>query len=73
MVFFVPKSSEISWGVCVPSSCSREEVSKVLKEKILKLTNLPEMYWKVEIRDGNCSVRDKNWLKNLSIGQKLAM
>lgn len=72
-VHFVPKSSEISWGVCVPSSCSSEEISSVLKQKIIEVTEIPELYWRVEIRHGNCQVENKNWIQNLSLGEKLAM
>lgn len=69
----MPKSSEISWGLCVPSSCSSDEVSSFLKQKIVEVTNIPKVYWKVQIETGNCRVRDENWIRNMTIEEKLAM
>lgn len=70
---FVPKSSEIYWGLCVPSSCSSAEVSGMLKSHISLKTNIPEFYWKVKVKHGMCQVRDENWMGNLSFTEKLAM
>lgn len=73
MVHFVPKSSEISWGFCVPSSCSSEDISSVLKMKIVEITNIPDSYWKVKVRDGNCQVKDERWIRNLTAKEIAAM
>jgi hypothetical protein len=51
----------------------REEVSSVLRQKIIELTKIPEAYWKVEVKDGNCQVKDENWIEKLTKQEKLAM
>lgn len=70
---FIPKSSEVYWGLCVPSSCSSEDVSNALKSHISMNTNIPEFYWKVKAKKGMCQVTDDEWTKKFSFGEKLAL
>lgn len=68
---FIPKTSEVYWGLCVPSSCSNEEVSNALKSFISIKTNISEFFWKVKAKDGMCQIKDKHW--SLNRGEKSAL
>lgn len=55
----MPKSSEVKWAVCVPSSCKSEDVRKIVEkdfEKYLKDLKI-EAEIKIEVREENCQVK----------------
>lgn len=51
--------------MCVPSSCTNEEVSLALKDQLVEATRIPEANWRVEVKRGMCQVRDDQWIQNL--------
>lgn len=69
----VPKTSEVHWGLCVPSTCTHEEVQLVLSELLNDFTNHTGIKFDVEVLENMCQVKNENWMSQLSIGTKIAM
>lgn len=70
---FIPKSSESYWGLCVPSSCTNEEVSLALRDQLVESTRISEANWQVEVKQGMCQLKDDHWLQNLDSKVIIAM
>lgn len=67
----VPVSTSIKWALCVPSSCSHQEVKAVLQEELLKVFGNTEISAEVDVKENMCQVKDSE--RGMNFGAKLAM
>lgn len=66
-----PKSSEIKWAICVPSTCDTEDIKKILTDDLdQQLKNLP-ITIDLQLRDEMCQV--KNDEKSMDFETKVVM
>lgn len=69
----IPKTSEIHWALCVPSSCSYQDIETSLQQKLKKIFNESSIEITVEVRENMCQVADKNWTSKIEIGSYISM
>lgn len=67
----IPKTSEIHWALCVPSTCTYKEVELVLKEKLQSFFNNSDVHLEVQVRENMCQVKEEN--SSLDFGAKIAL
>lgn len=68
----IPKTSQIHWALCVPSTCTFKEVEFVLHEKLKNFFNTSNLQLDVQVRENMCQVKaDEN--SSLDFGTKAAM
>lgn len=67
----VPKTSQINWGLCVPSTCTPKEVEIVLGEKLRNFFNDSNVSIDVRVEESMCQVKTEN--VKYDFGTKAAM
>lgn len=68
----MPRFSTISWGICVPSSCSHEEVEESLRSYLSNFTEGTGVEFRISVDEDMCQVSDRNWVRNLDRGTLIA-
>lgn len=53
----MPKTSQVNWGFCIPSSCSHQELELILKEKLDNFFNSSAIDVKVQVRKNMCQTK----------------
>lgn len=61
----VPRDSEIRWGLCVPSTCTPEEIEITLQDTLKSISDQSGINMAVEVRKSQCYVQDDNWVFDL--------
>ncbi|KAG5684658.1 hypothetical protein PVAND_013876 [Polypedilum vanderplanki] len=69
----VPKWSTINFGVCVPSSCSSQDIEIAIKHFTKVFTNGTGIQLSVRVESEMCHVNDDEWMSKLDIGTKIAI
>lgn len=69
----VPRFSTINWAVCVPSSCTANDVELVIKDYMTRFTDTTGLSVKVKVEGEMCQVKDVNWIKNLDQSTKTVL
>ena len=67
----VPKTSQLNWGLCIPSKCTHKEVENVLSEKLKNFFNESGIKMRVQVRENMCQVEENT--EKISFGTKAAM
>lgn len=65
VIFVVPRSSEIHWGLCVPSACTPQEIEFSLLQSLENVLEKTGIQVEVQVKDDQCSIRDDNWIFKL--------
>lgn len=68
----IPKTSEIHWALCVPSSCTFQEVEAVLNDKLQNFFDDPAIVIEVQVKENMCQVKS-NWASQISAGSIISM
>lgn len=69
----VPRWSTINFGICVPSSCTSEDIEIALKHYTEAFTNGTGFLLKVRVESEMCYVKDDKWMSNLDLGTTIAV
>jgi hypothetical protein len=69
----VPRYSTINFALCIPSSCSHEDVEIATKHFVNKFTNGTGIEVKIRVDEKMCQVKETEWIENLTQGTKIAM
>lgn len=69
----VPRFSTINWAVCVPSSCTPNDVELVIKDYVARFMQDTGINVKVKVDKEMCQVKDINWIENLDSNTKIAL
>ncbi|CRK96891.1 CLUMA_CG009993, isoform A [Clunio marinus] len=67
----VPKTSQIQWAFCIPSTCTHEELQHVLQQKLKTFINSSMINFDVEVKKEMCQIREES--KKYDLGTKLAL
>ncbi|KAL7028534.1 hypothetical protein ACKWTF_005883 [Chironomus riparius] len=69
----VPRYSTINFGVCVPSSCSSNDVEIAMKHYTESFTDGTGVKLAVRVESEMCYVNDYEWMSKLDLGTKIAI
>ena len=69
----IPKTSEIHWALCVPSSCSHNEVEDVLRQMLTDFIDDTSIIMTVEVRENMCQIKDTEWTSKIENGTMISM
>lgn len=69
----VPRYSTMNWAVCVPSSCSHNDVELSLKHFIESYTNGTGISIEIRVAEEMCQEKNVHWLTSLDRGTKTAV
>jgi len=69
----VPRFSTINFGVCVPSSCSSNDVEIAMKHYTESFTDGTGVKLAVRVETEMCYMSDNEWMSKLDLGTKIAM
>lgn len=73
VTWIVPRSSEIRWGLCVPSACTANDVELAYSEFIKSICNGSEIEFEVEVKSNQCQTHGDDWISSLDYATKLTM
>lgn len=65
--FIVPRTSEVHWGLCVPSVCAPKEVEIALNELLTTVVEESGIKFEVEVRSNQCHAKHDDWLCRLDL------
>ena len=65
--------SELQWGLCLPSSCTPEEISRLLKQQVSTMFKATDFKLEVKVKPEMCQVKNDNWVKDMSSSSKFVM
>lgn len=69
----IPKLSNHFWAVCVPSTCSHVDVELAVQKTFSQYIGEYISSMKLEVKEGNCQMRNENFWNNLTFGNLVAM
>lgn len=76
VTWIVPRSSEIRWGLCVPSISTTHDVKLAYNEFINSICNGSEIEFEVEVKSNQCQsvwTDDDDWISSLDYATKATM
>lgn len=68
----VPRFSTVNWGVCVPSTCTHQEVEDSMRHYLSNFTANTGIEFKIRVEPEMCQVKQSQWMDKLDRGTKIA-
>lgn len=67
VTFILPRTSEIHWGVCVPSTCSPIDIEQIISEALTTAIDDSGIDIQIQIKPNQCHIKADNWLTNMDL------